>query len=171
MKNLLLIACCVALAAGCTCSHDPVDLAGAEQSIRDADLALARAVTECDTEGFKSLLAEDTVFYGTSNAISSGADAVAADWAPLLDPERTTTLTWEPHTIRVGAGGELGYSRGSYEVTSTLEDGTTRTGTGEYVTIWRKNAEGVWQAELDIGTPPQPQEGPAPEPAPEESGT
>jgi len=35
-------------------------------------------------------------------------------------------------------------------------DGTPRTGTGWYVTIWRKGPDGRWRAALDIGTPPSP---------------
>ena len=35
----------------------------------------------------------------------------------------------------------------------TPGDGRTKTSTGRFVTVWRKNADGAWKGLVDIGAP------------------
>jgi hypothetical protein len=58
-------------------------------------------------------------------------------------------LSWEPEFADIAAAGDLGYTTGPWEVRRTAQDSPSAF--GHYVTLWRKQADGVWKAELDNG--------------------
>jgi ketosteroid isomerase-like protein len=67
----------------------------------------------------------------------------------LSRSDTTYTLTWEPRFAKVAASGELGYTYGTYKLTSRATKSLIQEGT--YTTIWHKNAQGEWKALLDTG--------------------
>ncbi len=70
---------------------------------------------------------------------------------PLFaDPE--FELTWDPTFASVGPSGDLGYTIGTYEMTTGGEVGPLHE-TGSYLTVWRRTANGAWKVEADIGSP------------------
>jgi ketosteroid isomerase-like protein len=147
----LLSACLVA----CQPCQESVD--AAREEIRRADIELDLAAGEKDLERFTDLIDEEAVFYGAQE-IHEGRAAVVQNWAQLFDPEGRTTLRWQPIDVKVARSGDLGYTRGQYQLATVGEDGSATRASGSYVTIWRKSAEdGRWRAVLDIGTPPQPE--------------
>ena len=146
----LLSACLVA----CQPLQESVD--AAREEIRRADIELDLAAGEKDLERFTDLIDEEAVFYGAQE-IHEGRAAVVQNWSQLFDPEGRTTLRWQPIDVNVARSGDLGYTRGQYQLVTVGEDGSATRASGSYVTIWRKSAEdGRWRAVLDIGTPPQP---------------
>ncbi len=60
-------------------------------------------------------------------------------------------LEWEPEEARVEASGKLGWTWGRYNSRSIGADGVEKVGRGKFLTVWRRNAEGVWKVEADIG--------------------
>jgi ketosteroid isomerase-like protein len=152
-----LLACLVA----CQPCQDSPD--AAREEIRSADVALDLAAAEKDLERFTDLIDEEAVFYGAQE-IHEGRAAVVQNWAQLFEPGGPTTLRWQPLDVKVARSGDLGYTRGQYQLTTVGEDGSTTRSSGSYVTIWRKSTgDGLWRAVLDIGTPPQPAQMPAEE--------
>ena len=144
MREPLWILAAIATLGGCA------QPGGEQAAVRQADVDFARAVEEHDREAFASFIAEDARFYG-GNAPIDGRKAVVEAWSPFLDPSGPE-LSWEPKTVELS--GELAYTTGSYELKTLGEDGTSVTGRGHYVTIWRRQADGTWKVALDIGTPP-----------------
>jgi ketosteroid isomerase-like protein len=49
--------------------------------------------------------------------------------------------------------GDLGYTSGPCEFTSKDTQGNVVSQRGSFVTIWRKQPDGIWKVELDIGVP------------------
>jgi ketosteroid isomerase-like protein len=47
--------------------------------------------------------------------------------------------------------GDLGYTYGVWKSSRPGEDGKPEVSYGKYVTIWRKQHNGVWRLALDIG--------------------
>ena len=128
----------------------------AREEMRQADIALDLAAAEKDLDRFTDLIDQDAVFYG-SQEIHEGRAAVVQNWAQLFEPDGPTTLRWQPMDAEIARSGDLGYTRGQYQLTTVGEDGSTTRASGSYVTIWRRsNEDGRWRAVLDIGTPPQP---------------
>ena len=57
-----------------------------------------------------------------------------------------------PTSAEVSASGDLAYTIGRWEVLTTDDSGSENSGgTGNYVTIWRRQADGSWKVAVDIG--------------------
>jgi ketosteroid isomerase-like protein len=128
--------------------------AGAREAIRKADLDFCEAVKARDRARFADLVAPEARFFLTASP-TGRREEVLKEWEVFF-VENGPSLTWTPVHVEASASGDLGYSTGRFELTLRGADGTPRTGTGWYVTIWRKGADGRFRAVLDIGTPPSP---------------
>lgn len=73
-----------------------------------------------------------------------GADAV--HYVTSIN-DSTFRLEWEPLGGDVAKSGDLGYTYGTYLLSS---DSSEQRGT--YVTIWRKTDDGKWKFVMDAGT-------------------
>jgi len=145
------------IVGGCTVNHDHpvVDLEALKNEVLAADVAFDLAAGDKDIERFTNLVAADALFLGSD--IAEGREAVVASWSPLFAADATTSLRWKPRRVEVAGSGDLGYTIGDYTLTTTQEDGTAVVATGMYLTTWRRDADGVWRAAADCGTPPEPQ--------------
>jgi ketosteroid isomerase-like protein len=123
----------------------------AEAQMIEADLKFNEALANRDREAFRGYLAADAKFYGQRLLTSS--DQVLEGWSAFMDETSGLTLTWAPDVAEAGASGDLGFTRGRYELRQTGEDGETKSQYGYYVSIWRKGEDGLWRAAVDIGTP------------------
>lgn len=56
-------------------------------------------------------------------------------------------LTWHPALVDVAQSGELGYTTGPWTMLESDKPGAA----GEYVTVWRKQPDGVWKFAVDLG--------------------
>jgi ketosteroid isomerase-like protein len=121
-----------------------------------ADRAFARAVAENGTEGWVMTFAADGMMFNGSQPVV-GHDAIRGFMGPAFD-SGTFTLTWDPLDGEISASGDLGYTRGRWESRQTASDGSETVGSGTYVTIWRRDADGQWRVTLDIGAPDVPEE-------------
>jgi ketosteroid isomerase-like protein len=69
-------------------------------------------------------------------------------------------LLWRPVFATVVRTGELGYTTGPWELKKARDDPKAQA-FGQYVTIWKKGADGAWKVVLDVGIEhPQPMEAP-----------
>jgi ketosteroid isomerase-like protein len=123
----------------------------AEAAIIKADEAFCQATIDRDINRFLALVAEDATFGGGTPNQQRGRDAVGKAWAPYFRPDGPT-LTWKPAKAKVLAGGDVGYSIGFSEQRSKGPDGTIRVSHGNYLTVWRKQADGSWKAVFDTGS-------------------
>src|SRR5215210_2574211 len=72
-------------------------------------------------------------------------------------------LTWQPIFADVAHSGDMGYTTGPWEFREkTLEDKPVAQ--GQFVTVWKKQADGAWKVAVDLGiSNPPPPETPAPD--------
>jgi len=133
-------------------AETPAEKAAA--AMLEADRGMNRAVQDKDRERFASFVARDATFLG--GGLARGREAVLADWAPLLAPDRKTTLRWDPQEAHVASSADLGYTMGEFTLETTDDAGGREIKKGHYVTVWRKQADGSWQAVADAGSPAQP---------------
>lgn len=66
------------------------------------------------------------------------------------NPAPTGLLTWRPALADISSGGDMGYTAGPWEFREKATD-KDAAGHGEFVTVWRKQADGTWKFEADIG--------------------
>lgn len=158
--RFLLVITAAMLLAACA---PRVDTEAARAAILEADRQFSKATSERGLDGFRSFLADEVTTLRPDSPVIRGKDPFVERWAALLANPKMK-ITWEPELAEVSASGELGYTVGSYEITATNGLGIASTaGTGKYVTIWRKQADGSWKVVFDSGVQDTPrQEGPQP---------
>ncbi len=59
-------------------------------------------------------------------------------------------LHWSAVEVDVSAAGDLGYTRGTYEMTVDDPSGNPTTEKGKYVTVWKKDGAGQRMVVTDI---------------------
>jgi ketosteroid isomerase-like protein len=111
-------------------------------------------------------------------AATGNVDSVVAYWsddAVLLHPDEPAyvgkaairkvvegamkvpnfSITWEPERASISQSGDMGYMIEHNRVTFTDSTGKAHTQYGKTVTIWKKDANGVWKNVVDISNPGQ----------------
>lgn len=66
------------------------------------------------------------------------------------NPAPTGLLTWRPSFADISAAGDMGYDFGPWEFRTKPAD-RDAAGHGHFVTVWRKQRDGSWKFEVDIG--------------------
>lgn len=143
-------------------SAPKADKAAAEQAIRDKEKGWMAAYNKHDAAALLAQYEDDASSANPGVALikdkaarKSFIDGVAAD--PALKVE------FASDRIIVADSGELASSRGHYSFTFT-DEATKRpkTETGNYLTVYRKGADGRWNAVEDFITPAEPPPPPMP---------
>jgi ketosteroid isomerase-like protein len=94
-----------------------------------------------------SFYAEDAVVYPPNEPVLNGRAAARKSWGAMLAaPEFKMSWTTES----AGVNGNLGYTAGTYEDSYKGADGKTVNEKGKYLCVWRKGADGKWQAIHDM---------------------
>jgi uncharacterized protein (TIGR02246 family) len=122
----------------------------AVDAILKADRDFNQAVANGDLKHFLSFIAEGATFNGGTPSEIRGRDAIAKDWAPFFEKDGPR-LTWVPTHGEVLGAGDLGYTVGTSEY-RTVAAGQTTIRRGQYLTVWRKQTDGVWLIVYDTGS-------------------
>jgi len=59
-------------------------------------------------------------------------------------------ISWEPVSVHVASGGDMAYMIERNMITMNDSTGTPVTTHNKVVTVWRKDAEGVWRNVIDM---------------------
>jgi ketosteroid isomerase-like protein len=132
--------------------------AGPREDLIAADQAFSRlSVDKGSNAAFLAYLADDGRIFGTGNelpiygkaeAIKRFADPKSGNGDPRLN-----VLSWEPDAAGASADGGLGWTDGHWVFESGPDDiGRRHYITGHYLTVWKKDAAGVWKVQADMGT-------------------
>ena len=127
------------------------NLQAAADQIVKSDAAFAQSVAEKNREKFLSFIAEATTFSGGTPNELHGRDAVMKAWADFFAPDGPT-LTWAPIKGEVIGAGDVGYTTGRSVFRQKGPDGKVTESHGQYLTVWRKQADGSWKAVFDTGS-------------------
>lgn len=121
------------------------------------EVDFARAAAEKGwRDAFLDFFADDAIVLGADTMLARPRLAAVPS-----KPPSQVSLVWEPRTGDIAASGDLGWLTGP----STFVDRTAPDrppAYGNYVTIWKRRADGVWRVLIDVGTAT-----PAPVPFPE----
>lgn len=131
-------------------SASPDTRAADQKAISDGEAAWNADWASKDLERIVSHYADDAIVMVTDMPEMKGKDAFRTGTKPLLD-DKNSALSFTPTTVEASKGGDLAYSHGTY--TMTMTDTKTKkpvTEKGKYVTVYRKQADGLWKAILDI---------------------
>ena len=114
----------------------------------DLEARFAKDVADRGGAAFSEWFADDGVALGNGEAPVVGRVAIAksANWSP-----KVYQLTWTPTDAVMGPSGDMGYTWGHFEGHSKDANGNPVTTSGRYITIWRKQPDGIWKVVLDAG--------------------
>src|SRR5262245_2295200 len=102
-----------------------------------------------DVDKFVAAVAPDGTIYGPNMPKVTGMAAIKDAFGPMLSAPGTS-VEWTPARADVGAGGDVGYTVGSYKATMKNAAGIPATEVGKYVTVWKKQSDGKWKVAEDI---------------------
>ncbi|MBV9127493.1 MAG: DUF4440 domain-containing protein, partial [Verrucomicrobia bacterium] len=98
-------------------------------------------------KAFLAFLADDAIELPDGGKPVLGKAAISANLKRL--DEHGTTLDWHPTRAEAAVSGDLGYTFGTWEL--RLKNRTEPLAAGNYTTVWKKTADGLWKVVLDIG--------------------
>ena len=136
----------LALLASCQYNHEKLP---DPNVLKEADLAFSRMSL---SKGLKTAF----LFYAGSDVILlrnkafpiKGKNAMKEHYE---ETKEEPVLTWEPEKAEIAASGEIGYTFGNWRMIAR-DSTTTDTFYGNYMTVWKKQADGSWKFVLDGGT-------------------
>ena len=157
MKATSILLVVVALGiTGCKPAEEnsaKVDIAKEEQAIRAKETAWMDAYNRHDAKGLAAQYEEDASL--ASNGARLMTDSVGRGlFLETMGKDPALKVDFASDRIFVAASGELASSRGHYTMTYT--DPATKqpkTESGNYLTVFRKAADGTWKAVEDFTTP------------------
>jgi uncharacterized protein (TIGR02246 family) len=151
--NKLMMAMAAALAvSGCGQREEPADSAQIEAQLEEAEKKWNAAYYKRDAAALANMYADDAAVANPDSDLVSGKEAIAAAVKGYAgDPN--LRVEFRSDRVQVAASGDLAYTRGRY--TMTMTDPKTKgphTTTGNYLTVWQKQADGSWKAVEDFVT-------------------
>jgi len=141
IKNILLKAGCLLLIALPFYSSAQTDF----KALVNAEKSFAQYAADHNTpEAFMRFLADDGIVFRKGQAING-----KERWS-TIKPD-SSLLSWYPAFADIAASGDMGFTTGPWEYRSAKTD-KDAAGFGNYITIWKKQADGNWKVAADLGT-------------------
>ena len=143
-----LAACNQPAASGNNSAAPAADTATAMTAVKAAEAELLAAMKAKDAKRVAAAYASDAEIMNPGMAPGTAADMAKSFDDPAFALDFTNTRT------DVAASGDFAYTRGTFNVTFTNpETKKVEAMSGNYVTVYKKQADGSWKAVQDIATP------------------
>ena len=137
---------CIALLMAVVACNNPE---ASREEILAADRAFSKLSSQKGlTEAFLAFAADDLIKPSEGQQPVFGKEALRGSLQGA-NAESAYRLTWEP--LRAEVSGDIGYTFGAWtrqKINATESDSTLY---GNYVTIWKRQADGSWKWVLDTG--------------------
>ena len=69
---------------------------------------------------------------------------------PVPPSDKNPLLAWQPAFAGMSASGDMGFTTGPWEFKADRRD-EKPSGYGDFVTVWKKQADGTWKFVVDLG--------------------
>jgi uncharacterized protein (TIGR02246 family) len=126
------------------------------QALKDIETRWNQEYAAKDLDKIVAHYAENAVVMSPGDPVSTGSASIRKIMSEMVsDP--AFSLKFDASAIEVAKSGDLGYTRGLYEMAMT--DPKTKQIVhyhGSYVTAYSKQADGSWKVTADIATPDTP---------------
>ena len=148
MNKILLFGMMLVLSYSCNLFEKKKYMEGSDDQMKmmDTDRAFSKLSEEKGMkQAFLEYIDSNGVLLRPNRLPLLGADAI--DYL-IQQNDSAFTLKWEPKTAIVARSGDLGYTYGIYVLKPGGKDTLLY---GNYVSIWKKGADGKWKFVLDSG--------------------
>ena len=141
MKTVLTLFSVLLLLAGCRQQkNDPSDLVA-------ADISFSRMSVEKGLNAaFIHFAADSVVKMREGRFPITGKDEMSRIYRSR--PDTGIILKWKPVKAEISRSNDLGYTFGEWELYDKSRDTTMY---GNYISVWKKQADGTWKYILDAG--------------------
>src|SRR5262249_1781090 len=106
-----------------------------ERAIREAELEWWGVTVAKNLERTVAFYADDASMYPPNAPLATGKEAIRAVWSPLLTTPGVA-ISGQTTKVEASRGGDLGYSTGTYELSTPDPTGKPVTDHGKYVVVW-----------------------------------
>jgi ketosteroid isomerase-like protein len=128
-------------------ANQKVDVEAERSALIKTETEFAKLlITKNTVDSFLSYLADGVRLYRTNNFPLVGKEAASVALAA-----KPGVLTWQPAKADVSTSGDLGYTYGTYEFKAIGDNKPAES--GNYMRIWKKQANGKWRIVLDLLNP------------------
>jgi uncharacterized protein (TIGR02246 family) len=157
MRNSVSIALAGAAAislvlGGCNKSNGgaKADPDAIKQAIKADETKWNQEFKSKDTEALVGHYADDAFFYTSGSPPADGSTAIRQIYATAsTDP--AFNVQFSSDKIDVAASGDMAYSRGKFtEKYTDRKTGKVMSGSGSYITVYKKQDDGSWKAVEDF---------------------
>jgi ketosteroid isomerase-like protein len=145
IKSILLgcLSLTVSIAIGCQTS---IDVERENARLLQTDIEFSKKSVEVGAaEAFNMYLADSAIQLPAGGGPVMGRQSISSGM------QGNYALQWEPKKAEVSASGDLGYTWGTYTVTTEDQNGQKKTSYGKYLDVWKKQNDGSWRVLIDIG--------------------
>jgi len=158
MRLLVTLPVLVVLLSGCSQAPAPAGRAADEAAIRQLLADSQKNFAARDFDQVMKFYSSDAVVFLPDRPMLKGADAIKAAMRDAFGDPNVAVVV-KPDSVEVASSGDIAYGYGTG--TSTITDPGSKsvtTARSKWVTVFRKQADGSWQAVADIynsdGAPP-----------------
>ncbi len=159
MKQLFALLLSASMLAGCDqmgAKDDKVDAPAIEQQLKGIEGQWMADYNARDAERLAEHYAPDGTIANPGAPLAASAVARREMIATMVaDPN--LRMQFASDRVQVAKSGDFAYSRGHFTMQSTdPETKQARSDSGNYLTVWQKQADGSWKAVEDFITPGAP---------------
>lgn len=152
-NSLLLAATAVFVVCFAACSQQqpvaPPDTRAADAAtIQAADADWAKAAEAKDLDKMTAPYLDDAVLFSPGAPAVVGRDNIRKFFSRMTNGP-AMQFAFSNVTVDVARSGDVAEDRGSMQVTVTDKKGKSTTETGQYVLVWKKQADGSWKVAAD----------------------
>jgi uncharacterized protein (TIGR02246 family) len=140
MLKLLLAVVCVSVLAPAAAAED------VRQAIEQVNARFVEAFKAGDAATIASLYTETARMLPPDATEIAGREAIQAEWQSWID-DGLKDLTLEAQEVE--ASGDLAYEIGLFSLQVPAENNDMVTADGNYVVVWKRDAEGSWRLHID----------------------
>ena len=120
------------------------------KSLVATEQAFSQAAADKGTrEAFVQFIAEDGILF-RPKAVNGKRWMQDHPLPPTQTSEKRALLAWQPIFADVSEAGDLGYTTGPWEYKDDIKDAQPSS-YGDFVTLWKKYADGSWKFVVDLG--------------------
>ncbi|MES2179788.1 MAG: SgcJ/EcaC family oxidoreductase [Gemmatimonadota bacterium] len=145
--------CVAACAQPAKAPETPVDLVALKTSIQAREKEWSAAFLARNTAGIANLYTEDAVqLQPVASDDHRGRDGITKATQAQFDSLLTRVATREDITEEIILAGNYVVEVGRYAFLGTNKLNRPVSGSGRYLVVWRKDADGAWRMLRDIGS-------------------
>lgn len=120
-----------------------------EQELRELDAAWSAAAAAKDVDKAVSYYADDAVVFAPNAPAASTKEAIRNTWKGMITAP-STSGGWKTSKVEVSKSRDLAAINGTYEFTMDDASGKPAHDHGDYVAVFKKQADGSWKCIVDI---------------------